>query len=253
MGGRFATHAQSATVEWHCRRPLGAAADVNRVAVIVGATLSRAVAAAERQNVGRPELSARSTFRLRMQNDGVEFTFETEVVGLFTDKVPPANAGVYRYKPLRGPGHLHMQEQLTRSPAICAYVVGDTITSFKVFACPAYGMLKLAMFETNIQKSDLSQMTTSRGPHHRSRSETLVSVGLLAFAIGFLALTAGVLQRYEGVLSWGGRSGPKRTLPRASNPRRFDQVTYGLIGTGLLLSVGGLSLAYRAGDGASDP
>ena len=76
------------------------------------------------------------------------------------------------------------------------------------------------------------------------RSGALVSTGLLAFAVGVILLAARVLQRRDGRLSWGGRSGPVKTMAREANPRLFDRVTIGLIVSGLVLSVGGLGLAY---------
>ena len=86
----------------------------------------------------------------------------------------------------------------------------------------------------------------SRAPS--TRKEVLVYAGLLAFAIGIIMAIAGGLQRYDGRLSWGGRSGPMKTLAREEDPRFFDRVTVGLIGSGLLLSGGGLALAYAASD-----
>jgi hypothetical protein len=86
--------------------------------------------------------------------------------------------------------------------------------------------------------------STSRTPSRRS--EVRVYAGLLAFAIGTILLVAGGLQRYDGRLSWGGRSGPMKTLARQEDPQLFDRVTLGLIASGLLLSGGGLAVAYAA-------
>jgi hypothetical protein len=83
-----------------------------------------------------------------MNNEGVEFAYGTEVVGRFTDPMPPISDGVYRYEPYRGPGHVHMQESLRQAAAECSYVFRDVITTFRVVACPAYGELHLTSFET---------------------------------------------------------------------------------------------------------
>jgi hypothetical protein len=83
-----------------------------------------------------------------MTHAGVEFTYGTEVVGRFTDELPPINNGVYGYEPYRGLGHLHMQERLRDAAAVCSYVFRDVITTFKVVSCPSYGQLQLTSFET---------------------------------------------------------------------------------------------------------
>jgi hypothetical protein len=82
----------------------------------------------------------------------------------------------------------------------------------------------------------------------RKRSSSL---GLLAFAFGFLLLVMGGIQKYEGVLSWGPRNGPHRKMTREQNPDLFDEVILMLLGSGAVLAVGGLAYAYFAS--GSDP
>jgi len=80
---------------------------------------------------------------------GPEFEFSGEPVGLFTDGINPNAEGLFRYEPYRGPGHLHMQEQLRKSgSAWCSYVLAGKKTSFVVVGCPAYGVLSLSSFST---------------------------------------------------------------------------------------------------------
>jgi len=85
-----------------------------------------------------------------------------------------------------------------------------------------------------------------RSRHSRVPSTGWVSLGLLLFAFGVLLLAAGVMQRYDGRLSWGPRSGPMKTLERDARPEFFDQVTYGLIASGSVLIAGGFGLAWLA-------
>jgi len=85
----------------------------------------------------------------------------------------------------------------------------------------------------------------------RPRSQSRVIAGLLAFAIGFLLLAAGLLQRHAGSLSWGGRYEPAKKLAREEDPGLFDRVTWGLAATGGILLMGGLLLAYHASAPAS--
>jgi len=93
---------------------------------------------------------------------------------------------------------------------------------------------------------DRKPRVTSTQSHRARRAGILASLGLLAFAFGVLALVAGVLQRYDGTLSWGGRSGPPKKLAREENPALFDRVTWGLIAAGGVLTLGGLALAHAA-------
>jgi hypothetical protein len=83
-----------------------------------------------------------------MTPTGLEFTHGTQVVGRFTDELPPIADGIYGYEPYRGQGHLHMQETLRDAAAVCSYVVRDVVTTFKVVSCPSYGRLQLTSFET---------------------------------------------------------------------------------------------------------
>ena len=96
---------------------------------------------------GRP-LDGAGTISVDMTHASVEFIYGTEVVGRFTDELPPINDGVYGYEPYRGPGHLHLQEALRGAPAVCSYVFRDVITTFTVVSCPSYGQLQLTSFET---------------------------------------------------------------------------------------------------------
>jgi hypothetical protein len=83
-----------------------------------------------------------------MNSASVEFTFENEPVGRFTDPSPPSADGVYRYEPYRGPGHFHLQERLKEAEAPCSYSCRGATVTFKVVACPSYGMLQLTSFES---------------------------------------------------------------------------------------------------------
>jgi hypothetical protein len=80
------------------------------------------------------------------------------------------------------------------------------------------------------------------------RRRVLENLGMCAWTIGFFLLLGGGLQRYEGALSAGGSRTSPKTLAREENPRLFDQVTIGMIASGLLLSVGGLALGWLASD-----
>lgn len=102
-------------------------------------TISRAAPAGE--------LGAVSRLRDRLMNPpGVEFSYGSEPVGRFTDPSPPDTDGAYRYEPFRGPGHLHMQEALKQASVSCSYAFHGVTVSFRVVACPSYGVLQLTSF-----------------------------------------------------------------------------------------------------------
>ena len=65
------------------------------------------------------------------------------VVGQFADGYP-SEAGEVKYDPFRGPGHAHLQEQLSSHDEVtCHFVRADDRFHFSVFSCPRYGVLSV--------------------------------------------------------------------------------------------------------------
>ena len=73
-----------------------------------------------------------------------------------------------------------------------------------------------------------------------------LGLGLAACAMGLVMLVYGIKPRFDGRVTYGDRGGPMTTLAREANPERFDQITYGTIVFGVLLTVGGLAVAWAA-------
>jgi hypothetical protein len=84
---------------------------------------------------------------------GVVFMHENEPVGVFSGAAPPVTDGIYRYEPYRGTGHLQMQQRLKESHASCSYSFHGAAVTFRVVACPSYGVLQLASFEIRTSMS----------------------------------------------------------------------------------------------------
>lgn len=93
---------------------------------------------------------------------------------------------------------------------------------------------------------------------HRSRGsiswrELASVIGLLVFAAGFFLLVAGGAQRWDGRLSYGGRSGPREVVRREDDPERFARVTTRLIAGGAALVLLGLGTVLAASPSGERP
>jgi hypothetical protein len=92
-----------------------------------------------------------------------EFMFEGNPVGFFEGPQAPRFAGLYRYMPYRGYGHLRMVTEVSRgrSPR-CYFDATGKRTWFTVKALPEKRLLELQDFEqVELTGSDLSKGTKS--------------------------------------------------------------------------------------------
>lgn len=87
---------------------------------------------------------------MRADQEARSFFYEDHPVGYFEDDALPCVAGKYRYMPFRGFGHYRLQGALRASgPQRCHYVTANSKRYFTVVACPSYGLLQLADFDSS--------------------------------------------------------------------------------------------------------
>jgi hypothetical protein len=78
------------------------------------------------------------------------FFFHESPVGYFHDDSLPNSAGCYRYVPYRTVGHHRLHGALrAQGPQRCHYVTANCKRYFTVVACPGYGLLQLADFDSS--------------------------------------------------------------------------------------------------------
>ena len=76
------------------------------------------------------------------------FLLGAGAVGYFEESKDPCADGSYRYMPYRSGSHSMMQQQLSAGQLPqCYYDNNNTQVSFRVQACPEYGVLELVGFQ----------------------------------------------------------------------------------------------------------
>lgn len=120
---------------------------------------------------------------------GPEFEFAGEPVGLFKDGIVPTSDGLYRYEPYRGPGHLHLHEQLKRvGCAQCNFLHKGSIVSFIVLGCPEYGVLDLSSISAALLMGSTMAFRTDDQQSVLTASHRFAVRPLLTTKLGILSM-----------------------------------------------------------------
>jgi hypothetical protein len=81
--------------------------------------------------------------------NAMSFFFEGSPVGYFEGDELPTLAGRYRFMPYRTRGNFRLQTSLkTSGPQRRYYTIQSVKHYFTVLACPSYGLVELAAFDT---------------------------------------------------------------------------------------------------------